>query len=199
MDTIAGFARLTETTVVESHHWPVHYFTWVNLKGAVISISIGIVLYFGFIRTCLMKKENGERVYVNRLPEWFDLEKNIYQPVVLGFLPFVGGLCCRLLDKMTDFFVLVLRKNVFKPKKKHRPVVVGNELTHVLGWFMDSVAHFLNATVLRKRPIKTSYEEQLAITSMEVDKTLQLVGRSISFGLLLFGIGLIITLLYLLF
>ena len=199
MDAIAGFARLTETTVVESHHWPVHYFTWVNLKGAVISISIGLALYFGFIRTCLIKKENGERVYVNRLPEWFDLEKNIYQPVVLGFLPFVGGLCCRLLDKMTDFFVLVLRKNVFKPKKKHRPVVVGNELTHALGWFMDSVAHFLNATILRKRPIKTSYEEQLAITSMEIDKTLQMVGRSISFGLLLFGIGLIITLLYLLF
>ena len=114
-------------------------------------------------------------------------------------MPFVGGLCCRLLDKMTDFFVLVLRKNVFKPKKKHRPVVVGNELTHALGWFMDSAAHGLNSTILRKRPIKTSYEEQLAIRTMEVENTMQLVGRSISFGLLLFGIGLIITLLYLLF
>ena len=199
MDAIAGFARLTEAPVVESHHWPVHYFTWTNLKGAVISISIGVTLYFGFIRTCLMKKENGVRVYVNLLPEWLDLEKNVYQPVVLGLLPFIGGLFCRLLDKMTDFFTFLLRKNVFKPKKKHHPVVVGNELTYVLGSFLDGVVRCLNATFLRKRPIKKSYVEQLAIRTMEVEATILLVGRSVSFGLLLFGIGLIVTLLYLLF
>ena len=136
---------------------------------------------------------------MNRLPDWFDLEKNLYQPVVLGFLPFVGGLCCRVLDKMTDFGALLLGKHVLYPKKKHRPVVVGNELTYALGTFMDGIVRCLNATVLRKRPVKKSYVEQFAIQTMEVENTMQLVGRSISFGLLLFGIGLIITLLYLLF
>ena len=123
----------------------------------------------------------------------------MYQPVVLGFLPFIGGLCSRLLDKLTDFFVLVLRKNVLNPKKKHRPVVLGNELTYVLGCFRDGVVRCLNATILRKRPVKKSYVEQLAIGTMEIENTMQLVGRSISFGLLLFGVGLIFTLLYLLF
>ena len=146
-----------------------------------------------------MKKEAGKRIYVNRLPEWFDLEKNIYQPVMLGLLPFIGGFFCRVLDKMTDFFALVLRKNVFKPKKKHRPVVVGNEFTYLVGSFLDGIVRCLNATVLRKRPIRKSYVEQLAIRNMEAEATVQLVGRSISFGLLLFGIGLIFTLLYLLF
>jgi len=199
MDLIAEFARLEETTVVESHHWPVQYFAWTNLKGAVISISIGLVLYFGLIRGLLMKKEGDRRVYINRWPVWFDLEKNLYQPVLLGVLPFIGGLFCRILDKTTDFFALILRKNVFKPKKKHRPVVVGNEFTYAVGSFLDGVVQFLNVTVLRKRPIRKSYVEQLAIRSMEADATMRLVGRGMSFGLMLFGIGLVFTLLYLLF
>ena len=199
MDRIAEFARLTETTVVESHHWPVHYFSWTNLKGAMISISIGVVLYFGLIRGLLMKKENGVRVYVNRLPEWFDLEKNLYQPVVCGVLPFVCGFFCRVLDKMTDFFAIFLGKKVFKPKKKHRPVAVGNELTYAVGSFLDGIIYLLNVTVYRKKPIRKSFVDLLAIRSMEANVTVSLVSRSMSFGLLLFGIGLIFTLLYLLF
>lgn len=43
----------------------VHYFAWVNLKGAVISICVGIVVYFLFIRKVLMQKDaNGNLVYV---------------------------------------------------------------------------------------------------------------------------------------
>ena len=39
----------------------VHYFAWVNLKGAVISICVGIVVYFLFIRKVLMQKDTGSR------------------------------------------------------------------------------------------------------------------------------------------
>ncbi len=199
MDRLAQFARLTETTVVESHHWPVNYFAWTNLKGAVISISVGVILYFGFVRGLLMKKENGVKVYVNRLPEWFDLEKNLYRPVVCHFLPFVCGFFCRVLDKMTDFFVIILGRHVFKPKRKHRPVAVGNELTYAIGSCLDGVIYLLNATVCRKRPIQKSFVDSLAIRSMEANVTVSLVSRSVSYGLLLFGVGLILTLLYLLF
>ena len=47
----------------------VHYFAWVNLKGAVISICVGIVVYFLFIRKVLMQKDaKGNLVYVDRWP-----------------------------------------------------------------------------------------------------------------------------------
>lgn len=199
MDRLAETAKLTEAAVAESHHWPVNYFTWSNLKGAVISISVGVALYFGIVRTLLMKQENGKKVYINRWPGWLDLEKNLYQPVLLGFLPFVCGFFCRVLDKMTDFFALLLRKKVFRPKKKHRRVAVGNGLTYAVGSLLDRIVFILNVTVCRKNPIQKSFVEVLAIRNMEVDATVQLVGRSVSFGLLLFGLGLICTLLYLLF
>ncbi len=198
MDNIAAFGRLTEAAVTESHHGAVHYFVWANLKGAAISISIGLVLYFCFVRTLLMKRVNGKRVYVDRLPEWFDLEKSIYQPVVLQFLPFVFGFFSRVLDKMTDFFAMVFGKKVLKPKVKHRPVPVGNGISYALGTFMDGIVHMLNATFCKKNPIQKSYVNSLAIMTTEVEATGNLVSRSVSFGLLLFCIGLVLTLLYLL-
>ncbi len=198
MDKMAEFGKLTEAAVAENHHGTVHYFTWPNLKGAVISISVGLVLYFGLIRTLLMKKVNGKRVYVDRLPEWFDLEKTIYQPVVLHLLPFVFGFFSRVLDKLTDFFALVMGKKVLKPKKKHRPVPVGNGISYALGTFLDGIVHMLNATFCKKKPIQKSYVNSLAIMTTEMEATGNLVSRSVSFGLLLFCIGLVLTLLYLL-
>ena len=198
MDHIASFGRLRETAVVENHH-AVHYFIWTNLKGAVISISIGLCLYFGFIRIFLMERVKGKKVYVDRLPVWFDLEKSVYQPILLYFLPFVFGFFSRVLDKMTDFFSLVLRRNVLKPKKKKRPVAVGTGMSYAIGSFLDKIVSVLNGTIYRKRPIQKSFVNLLAIRNMEVDATIAIVGRSASFGLLLFCIGLVLTLLYLLF
>ena len=65
----------------------VHYLSWENLKGGLISIGIGFMLYFGVVRTVLMKTENGVRVYVNRLPAWLDLEELLYRPLLLRWLP----------------------------------------------------------------------------------------------------------------
>ena len=199
MDKVAEFGRLTEVFVAENHHGTVHYFTPANLEGAVVSISIGLILYFGFVRLVLMKKVDGRRIYVDRLPEWFDLEKNVYQPIVLQFLPFVFGFFSRVLDKVTDFFALVIGKKIFRPKKKKRPAAVGNGVSYAVGSFLDGIVHALNATVLRKKPCQKSFVNIFAITAAEFEATSNLVTRSVSFGLLLFCIGLIMTLLYLLF
>lgn len=65
----------------------------VNLKGAVISICVGIVVYFLFIRKVLMQKDaNGNLVYVDRWPEWCNLEDKVYRPILLTVLPYVGWL-----------------------------------------------------------------------------------------------------------
>lgn len=69
----------------------VHYLSWTNLKGGLISICIGFALYFGFVRTVLMRKENGVRVYVNRWPKWLDLEELVYRPLLLRWLPGLFG------------------------------------------------------------------------------------------------------------
>lgn len=92
----------------------VHYFAWTNLKGAVISICVGIVVYFLFIRKVLMQKDaKGNLVYVDILPEWCSIEDKIYRPLLLGALPFVGGFCARLLGSLTDALIAILRMFIF--------------------------------------------------------------------------------------
>lgn len=92
----------------------VHYFAWVNLKGAVISIVVGMVVYFLFIRKALMAKDtNGNMVYVDRWPEWFNIEDKIYRPILLVCLPYIGGFAARLAGSLTDGFIAILRMVIF--------------------------------------------------------------------------------------
>ena len=83
----------------------VHYFAWGNLRGGLISIAIGFTLYFSLVRTLLMKKENGRKVYVDRLPAWLDLEELVYRPLLIKLLPAVLGAAASLFgeNKLTAF------------------------------------------------------------------------------------------------
>lgn len=98
-------------------HTPDHavqYFAWTNLKGAVISICVGAVVYFLFVRKVLMRKDaNGNVVYVDLWPEWCNIENKIYRPVLLQVLPFIGGFCARLFGSLTDGFIAILRVLIF--------------------------------------------------------------------------------------
>ena len=85
MNAIASFG--TDFMHAAPLHHAVEYFAWENLKGGLISIGIGFALYFGFVRTVLMRRENGMRVYVNRWPAWLDLETLLYRPLLLRWLP----------------------------------------------------------------------------------------------------------------
>ena len=95
MDGIAGLAdgffHVEETEAVA-------YFTFGNLKGSAISIAIGLLVYFGLVRTLLMR----EGRYVNRWPAGLDLENRVYRPLLLGVLPFAGALCARLVSSLPE-------------------------------------------------------------------------------------------------
>lgn len=77
----------------------VQYYTWTNLRSALISIIIGAIIYFGFVRNVLMKKkENGVREYISRWPSDKSLEDLVYRPFACKFLPFVGAFVARVFD-----------------------------------------------------------------------------------------------------
>lgn len=66
----------------------VNYFAWINVKGALVSIIIGAVVYITFIRNLLMvPDENGSLMYVDGWPKGFDLENVLYRPLVGSILP----------------------------------------------------------------------------------------------------------------
>lgn len=89
MDNIAYAARGFMNSPQPEH--AVHYFAAVNLKGAVISVAIGAFVYFVIIRGFLMvSDEAGSRVYIDAWPEWANLEKRVYRPLILNVLPSIG-------------------------------------------------------------------------------------------------------------
>lgn len=86
MDNLADFGQSFMFGQAPAH--TVHYFAIVNLKGALISILIGLVVYFSFIRNFLMAAdENGHLLYLDRWPEVFDIERVLYQPLFTVILP----------------------------------------------------------------------------------------------------------------
>ena len=141
-------------------HHAVHYLSPENLKGAVISIVIGMGLYFLFIRKFLMK--DGR--YVDRWPEKLDLENLLYRPLLLKWLPGVfgkisalfgenkltaplakitlriSGILGRVFCDLPDALVLLLAKTVYHPTPESSDDKVYASMAYRLGKDIDILA-----------------------------------------------------------
>ena len=73
----------------------VAFFSLTNLMGGGVSLVIGVTVYLLFVRTALYQKEKG---YLNRWPEWLDLEELFYRPVFTRFLLWLGTSIAAFLD-----------------------------------------------------------------------------------------------------
>ena len=109
MEPLAQWAG--EFLLADAGH-SVHYFTWVNLQGACISLGIGAAVYLLVVRGLLMRREADGMVYLNRWPKWLDLETLVYRPVLSG-LTFAGALCARIAASVGDWVVLLGEKILF--------------------------------------------------------------------------------------
>lgn len=230
--------------LAEGMEHAVHYFSLVNLKGSLISLGIGVVLYVVVIRRFLMKDNR----YTDCFPSWLDLENLVYRPVLQRLLPGVcGAVCqfadrylvsasvsvfvsvssavcrlvdsylistavqvflsvsavvCRIQDSLADGFILLARKTTHRQLKE--PVYHHEEdrAAKALGGFMD----WWNLVLFRLRGGSRKGEqkpESRVPALVRREEILILVGKmvdeSFSFGLLLFVVGLCVTLGYLLF
>lgn len=226
----------------------VPYFAAGNLKGAVITIGIGIVLYMAVVRGLLMEKaESGEQAegrwdnggsrsgvnrkvcglylyrYVDRWPKWLDLEELIYRPILAVALPGIFGavfrfvdrylvstavnlflqvsaILCRALDHMADGLILLARKTTHR-QRNGEMVRWGNDRSaFILGHFIDDVARLGRRLPGRRkgRERNGSVIPRLIEGEEVLKRTGKLVEESFSFGLMLFCIGLCLTLGYLL-
>lgn len=178
----------------------VDYFTWLNLKGSVISIVIGVAIYFLVIRKLLMnKQEDGNRVYANRWWKYFDLEDYFYRPVLLRFLPTVCAAVCLVIDRLVDGSVVILRRTIYKDSLIYKEMDEGNQITYALGTFFNKAEDALNKTVWRSEPHKIEFTHRFAMKYASFKENFGFIERSLSYGLILFCLGLCAVLIYLLF
>jgi len=177
----------------------VEFFSLTNLKGAAISITIGAIIYFAIARTWMMK--DGK--YVNRWNEMFDLEDRIYRPLLLTVLPFIGTFFSRIGDTLVDTIVVLLRKTIYadSPIWEEKP---DRYYVHVLGTIVDRVRYMkkIIRSIFHGTKIPAFHplaERIIDIKDREMRKQIDITMRGMSFGLTLFCLGFVVTIVYLLF
>lgn len=169
----------------------------------------------------------GQRRYVNRWPSWLDLEELVYRPVLQVALPGICGavfgfldkylistlmtvflavstVAGRCMDQAVDGIVRFARATTHsqKPEPRHHD---SNQAAYVLGHMIDKLAAFWDR--IRQLGKGTGKEEakagresvipKLIRREQELKVTGKLVEESFSFGLMLFSVGLCLTLGYL--
>lgn len=181
-----------------SPHHAVHYFSLVNLKGGLYSIVIGALIYVVIIRGWMMvKMKTGTVVYMNRWPERLDLLELIYYPVIMIILPNVAAFICRCMDFMMDGLILLARKTTHRQLHGGKNPPKGYRLSFWLGGFCNKIALWLNKTIYKKHPLKRDYILRFAEKERVIKDANKIIVASVSFSLLMFGIGVIITVIYL--
>ena len=171
----------------------VSYFSLTNLSGALISIGIGTAVYLLVIRKALMDQAGR---YINVWPVWLDLENLIYRPV-LRLLILLAAICCRVLDCLVDFLVVLLRRSIYRDSPLPHELPEGNVLTVAAGKTANVFGWLGNHTWRRKHPVERDYVHVLAVRYEELKENNMVIGRSLSFALLLLCIGFLLTLFYL--
>lgn len=203
-------------------HAPEHavaYFSLPNLLGTGKSLLIGLVLYFAVVRPLLMTQgAEGRRVYVDRKPIRLDMEDSLYRPLLRSLcaagtvliaspahhapdyvfkgLLWFGKLLARTLSGLTDGAAALLGRTVFAPPRPHRSVPVGNRFTYATGRLFNACAAFKNR-LMHRDPATGKYTYFFSALWDQAASTFQKVTQSLSFSLMMFSIGLLITLVYL--
>lgn len=177
----------------------INYYSFGNLKGGLISICIGILIYLIIVRPLLMtKNDSNKEIYVNRWPKWLDLEDYVYRPILLFILPAIGGFCSRIADSLVDTIAVAIRKTVLKDSPLPYEPDEGTAITHALGLWANKIeAEFNKVFRKNKKKHEIDYEHELVLRHEAYAENRVLISRSMSFGLLLFCVGLLVTLGYL--
>ena len=154
----------------------VHYLAWENLKGVVISLSIGMLVYFLLIRPLLTERRDGEIRYRSLWPAWLSLEESVYKPLFRWLIRVLMTLC-RVACDLLDLLVLVMRRTLLRDTRDH-------------------VRRSPHSSVVRAMSHNSKYsQEETADHVGTVLDTFQRMEGSLSFALLMACLGLCLILL----
>ena len=117
MDGLAALGRGFMHGEAPAH--AVEYFAWTNLKGALISLCIGVAVYLLVIRPLLTVRDCTGVSYPDRWPQKFDLETAIYRPLICVVLPFVGAVFARLAEGLVEGAVRLLSDLLYRGQTRN--------------------------------------------------------------------------------
>lgn len=165
------------------HHF--HAFSLVNLKGAFISIGIGVFVYFVIVRKVLMR--NNE--YLDLWPKKIDLEDMLYRPMLLKVLPGIGG-------TIAAFFA----NNTITAPVARGITEVGKGVATFFSVSMDGVLILLRKTIFREKHRVDGRPEHGRVYSAlkEVEYAINPILDNFSFAMIMTAIGVAAVLIWIL-
>ncbi|QXM06900.1 complex I subunit 5 family protein [Crassaminicella indica] len=63
-------------------HIKFNLYTYENVQSSIITILIGVFIYLGFVQMYLRKHDGNESFYINPSLNWFNLERDLYHPML---------------------------------------------------------------------------------------------------------------------
>ena len=159
----------------------INFFSFENLKGALISISIGLIVYFFIVRLLL---QNKKKEYLDLWPKVLDLETLVYVPLLKGLF-YIVSFVVRVLDLLMDGIIYILRKTIlrsytYKYEKK--------SLAYRLGSLFDK----------KENPDPHRYANKADQFITAVSNAQSEVGSSFTFALTMLCLGIVIIITFLL-
>ena len=159
-----------------------HAFSLENLKGSLISLTIGGLVYLFVVRRVLIR----ENSYVNLWPEKLDLEERIYRPLLTKYLPVILGFVAGLLGENI----------ILKPLCKVAMVLL-SVAARILETSMDGWIMLLRKTVMREKKVRgaqSAYPGLFRTLSAEFSGSAEPVTSNFTFALMMTCIGIIVIL-----
>lgn len=129
-------------------HHTIHFFSFENLKGGLISIILGILIYMFVVQRYMIK--DGE--YVDLWPKKLDLEELIYRPLILKVLPGVFGFISIIISNSVDFVI-----------DSHIVTKVFGFLSHLVSDSLDYVIYLSRKTIFKET---REFETDFVLTSL---------------------------------
>ncbi len=156
-------------------------FTLANLKGGLISLTIGGLLYLLLVRGLL--KLHGH--YADYWPKLLDLEELIYRPVLTRLLPGIGGAVASVFGE--NKILVPLSKLFF---------IIWSIIFRILEMSTDSIIVLLRATVLREKCVKRNGHRGgvIGVMAAEFSEAVKPLTSNFTFAMLMTCTGIVLIL-----
>ncbi|WP_053954913.1 complex I subunit 5 family protein [Inediibacterium massiliense] len=87
-----------------SKYTPIHFYKPAYIISSIKTIFIGVLIYIIFVQKVLRKEVEGEKIYINPSLNWFNLERDLYKPVLVYTFRFTSAIF-HFIDRIVVDFV----------------------------------------------------------------------------------------------
>ena len=198
--------RLLSFALGSDHIMEFSAFTPENLKGSVISLVIGALVYLVVVRHLLF----SDGSYVNRWPERLDLEEGLYRPALTKWIP--GALIAvasvfgenKILTPVCRYGLAAIQRAaaVFGEDMVLTPVckfglILLEKVSYLFSISTDSLILALRHSVFKERKVRRAGVGQMSRRQMLREGTAEAVRpilRNFTFALLMTCLGILVIL-----